>query len=66
METVCGFYTVNGKHCVLTDHCIVCKLPTGPKLEKGQIITLENFGAADGQYKITNLKNGTLSLEYIK
>lgn len=63
---VCGFYAVNGKHCVISGKCIVCHEEQPPELAKGQTITLKNFGPLDGDYKITNIKNGTLSLEFVK
>lgn len=66
MSAECGFYAVNGKHCVLNSMCIVCKAPEPPELKKGEEITLQNFGGLDGTYRITNIKNGTLSLELVK
>lgn len=69
MTTECGFYAVNGKHCVINSHCVVCKAQCGPeiqKLKKDMEITLKDFGALDGTYKITDLKNGTLSLEFLR
>lgn len=66
MKPECGFYAVNGKHCVLSGHCIVCHEEQPPELKKGETIILKNFGALDGDYKITNVKNGVLSLEFVK
>lgn len=66
MNAECGFYAVNGKHCVINGSCVVCKKPDEPQLEKGDTITLSNFGAADGTYKILDIKNGTMKLEFVK
>lgn len=66
MNTECGFFAVNGKHCIINDQCIVCKATEPPKLVKGETITLTNFGSLDGTYNITDIKNGTLKLEFLK
>lgn len=29
MDYVCGFYAVNGKHCWINGHCVVCKETEG-------------------------------------
>lgn len=66
MNPECGFFAVNGKHCVINGTCVVCRKPDEPQLEKGQVIKLVNFGAADGEYTITDIKNGTMKLELVK
>lgn len=63
---VCGFYAVNGKHCVIGDKCVVCHEAQPPELKKGDTIALRNFGALDGDWKIKDLRNGTMSLEFVK
>lgn len=25
MTYICGFYAVNGKHCIINGHCVVCR-----------------------------------------
>lgn len=62
----CGFYAVNGKHCVINGACIVCKKADQLQLKKGDTITLKDFGPADGNYRIAGLNNGTLKLEFVK
>ena len=64
MAAVCGFYAVNNKHCVINGKCVVCHELATPALTKGQLITFTNFGALDGTYKIADIKNGTLKLEF--
>ena len=63
---VCGFYAVNGKHCVIGSKCVVCNQEQPPELKKGDTITLQNFGALDGDWRIKDLRNGVLSLELAK
>lgn len=63
---VCGFYAVNGKHCVIGSKCIVCHEEQPPELKKGDTIALRNFGELDGDWKIKDLRNGTMSLELVK
>lgn len=66
MKPECGFYAVNGKHCVINDHCVVCRQPAAPELSKGQTIVLKDFGALDGTYRIVGLFEGTLKLEFVR
>lgn len=67
MSNNCGFYLLNGKHCVINTKCAVCRasVEPGTTIAKGDKITLQGFGPADGSYKVKDLKNGTLSLEFI-
>lgn len=65
-QTECGFFAVNGKHCVIGDHCVVCQKPNMPKLQKGEEIVLQNFGEADGTYKIINIYDNKLKLEFLR
>jgi hypothetical protein len=42
---------------------MICNLVKMPKLKKGSIISLNDFGTHSGQYKVTKLKGDTLTLE---
>ena len=64
--TVCGFYAVNGQHCIINSHCVVCKAPEAVQLKKGQSIKLVDFGGLDGEYLIKDTHKGVLRLELIK
>lgn len=66
VDLECGFYAVNGKHCVINGKCVVCKEVAPPELKSGEIITLKDFGPLDGTYRITGLFAGTLKLELVK
>lgn len=65
MKTECSFYTANGKHCTINDDCVVCKATDTPRLEKGEVIQLVDFGPLDGTYRIEIIKNGRLKLELV-
>lgn len=65
-DTVCGFYAVNGKHCVINGRCVVCKEPAEKQFTKGEVINLAGFGPLDGKYRIVGLFEGTLKLEFVK
>ncbi len=38
---------------------------TVPEPKKGEVITLKNFGAGDGNYRVVNADDGKLSLEAV-
>jgi hypothetical protein len=66
-DTLCGFAAVNqGKHCVIGDHCVVCRAPATMELKNGEIITVVGLGPLDGRYRIAGLFEGTLKLELVK
>lgn len=65
-KPACEFYETNGRHCVIMDDCIVCRTPQPPALAKGQEIGFKNFGNIDGTYRIVNIKDGRLQLEFLK
>ena len=61
-----GKYAANGKHCVISGKCVVCKEPAPAELRQGDTITLKDFGPLDGTYRIAGLFKGTLKLELVK
>lgn len=63
---LCQFETDNGKHCVLLDNCIQCRTPQPPELRRGEEVTFSGFGELDGKYKIEHIKDGRLTLTYVK
>lgn len=64
MSYECGFYAVNGRHCVINDHCVVCKATDAPQLAKSEVITLPD-GPLAGTYKVKGIQDGKLALEFL-
>jgi hypothetical protein len=64
----CGFFAVNGKHCVIGDHCVVCRAPAPRELTKGEEITFSGFGEALDNYtwRIVGVFDGAIKLELVK